>query len=444
MSETDHELPPATIALLPWGNVIEDFLDTLGISLESFCNEFTGSWMFAYVDALGRVGVRTVLICISASVVQPSRFTHRPTGCTIYMLPVPKVYRFLRRKIPGPYGRTVKQMFGEIRGSRLLLFPALAILKEVRLYLTTPLRSLARVLHDEGCQAILCQEYEYPRFDLCVLLGRLMHLPVFATFQGGDYHHSRVERLLRPLAMRASAGLIVAPQSEVQRLQALYIVSPGKVARIFTPIDVQFWSVTHCSEARAELGIRLDAQVVLWHGRISLWQKGLDILLDAWKQVCSERPGRDLRLLLVGAGQDSEKLRQRLTAMQQRNVLWVDKFIHDRATIRRYLSAGDIYVLPSRHEGFPLAPLEAMACGLPIVAADAQGIPDILAGGETSGGLIVPRNDAPALALALGRLLDDEAWRLELGRRAGHRIEASFSPEAVGMQLRTFLTNGRN
>ena len=93
MSETDHELPPATIALLPWGNVIEDFLDTLGISLESFCNEFTGSWMFAYVDALGRVGVRTVLICISASVVQPSRFTHRPTGCTIYMLPVPKVYR---------------------------------------------------------------------------------------------------------------------------------------------------------------------------------------------------------------------------------------------------------------------------------------------------------------------------------------------------------------
>src|SRR5919197_200948 len=63
-----------TIALLPWGNVLEDVLDTLGVSLETFCNEFTGSWMFGYVDALRQVGVRTVLICISARVAAPSRF----------------------------------------------------------------------------------------------------------------------------------------------------------------------------------------------------------------------------------------------------------------------------------------------------------------------------------------------------------------------------------
>src|SRR5436309_95185 len=79
------------IALLPWGNVIEDFLNNIGVSLEAFCNEFTGSWMFGYVDALRQVGVRTVLICMSDRIAVPSRFTHMPTGATICMLPVPKI-----------------------------------------------------------------------------------------------------------------------------------------------------------------------------------------------------------------------------------------------------------------------------------------------------------------------------------------------------------------
>ena len=125
--------------------------------------------------------------------------------------------------------------------------------------------------------------------------------------------------------------------------------------------------------------------------------------------------------------------------MQLRSVLWVNEFVQDRTAIRRYLSAADVYAFPSRHEGFPVALIEAMACGLPVVAADAQGVPDILEGGEASGGLVVPRNDTAALALALGRVLDDEVWSRELGKRARCRVEACFSFEAVGKQLCTFL-----
>lgn len=430
-----------TIALLPWGNVIEDFLDTIGVSLESFCKEFTGSWMFGYVNALRRVGVRTVLVCISARVAVPARFTHAPTGATICVLPAPRIFRAIRRKMLRPYGRTVKQAFGEVRGARLLLFPLLVMLREMVLYLTTPLGLLARELRREGCNAILCQEYEYPRFDACVLLGQLMHLPVFASFQGGDYQTSRLERFLRPLTVRACTGLIIPPQTEVQRVRVRYGISPAKLARIFNPIDLEVWSATDRSKARAGLGIPLDARVVVWHGRVSIRQKGLDILLDAWERVCCERTGRDLRLLLVGTGQDAEELRQRIAAMQLRGVLWMNEFVHDRAAIRHYISAADVYVFPSRHEGFPVALIEAMACGLPVVAADAQGVPDILEGGEASGGLVVPRNDTAALALALGRVLDNEVWSRELGKRARCRVETCFSFEAVGKQLRTFLLN---
>ena len=428
--------PKPAIALLHWGDLIEDFLDTIGVSFEAFCNEMTGGWMFGYIDALRLVGVRTVLFCISAHVTEPMHYTHEPTGSTICVLPAPKIYHAARRRIPNPYGWTLKEAFGEIHGVHRILLP---ILKDISPYLATPLRLLAHELRREGCQAILCQEYEYARFDACVLLGQLMRLPVFATFQGGDFQLSRLERPLRPLSLRACTGLIVATQTEVLRVQAHYGIPSTKLARIFNPMDVANWHAMDRSEARAALGIPIDAQVVVCHGRIDIHRKGLDVLMEAWERVYSDRPDRDLRLLLVGTGSDANQLRDRITTMQLQGIMWVDEYVRDRTAIRRYLSAADVYTLPSRHEGFPVAPIEAMACGLPVVATDAPGVPDILEGGEASGGLVVPRGDANALASAIGRVLDNEAWGRELGRRARCRAQECFSLESIGKQLSEFL-----
>ncbi|MGQ4646202.1 glycosyltransferase [Lyngbya aestuarii] len=266
-----------------------------------------------------------------------------------------------------------------------------------------------------------------------------MRLPVFATFQGGDFQLSRWERPLRPLSMRACAGLIVATQTEAQRVQKRYGLHPSKLAGIFNPMDVANWRAMDRSEARAELKIPLEAQVVVCHGRIEIQRKGLDILTDAWQQICRSRPDKELRLLLVGTGSDADKLRDRIDQMQLPGVIWVNEYVRDRTAIRRYLSAADVYTLSSRHEGFPVAPIEAMACSLPVVAADAPGIPDILDKGEASGGLVVPRGDAQALAEALGRVLDNPTWSRELGKLARSRAEEGFSLEAIGKQLHGFL-----
>jgi glycosyltransferase involved in cell wall biosynthesis len=64
-----------------------------------------------------------------------------------------------------------------------------------------------------------------------------------------------------------------------------------------------------------------------------------------------------------------------VVALQLLDVLWVDRFVHHRDEMRRYLSAGDVYAFPSRNDGFPTAPIEGMACGLPVVADDAQRAP---------------------------------------------------------------------
>ncbi len=437
-----------TIALLHCYDLIDDFLDSINISFETFCKEFVGSWMFGYINALKQVGVRTVLFCISARVDRPSRFTHVPTGALICVLPpsgIYHAYRAVRRKSLKAYGASEAQSFKNIQDDstlrRSLLTPVKDLAKSVGTYLSTPLGLLASELRRENCQAILCQEYEYARFDSCVLLGKLMRLPVFATFQGGDRTQSWLEVLPRQLAFRGCTGAIVATQTEIERIQAWYGIPSSKIARIFNPVDVTAWQASDRSEARAALGIPLNARVVAWHGRVEIERKGLDILLDAWQQICGERSEQDLRLILVGTGSDAEQLRQRIDEMQLNGVIWINEFVSDRTVIQRYLSAADVYTLPSRQEGFPLAPIEAMACSLAVVAADAPGVSDILEEGEVSGGLIVPRGDTRALALALGRVLDDRTWSQQLGQYGRRRAESCFSVEVIGKQLRDVLLN---
>ncbi len=443
-----HETPQAkpTIALLHCYDLIEDFSDTIGLSLEAYCKEFSCNYMFGYASALKAVGVQTVLFYISARISEPVRFINELSGIAIHVLPAPKIYRAFRALRSGR--RRMLKMDGEFsknsdisdRSNSSVLTPLKNAFSSLGTYISTPLGLLARELRSENCNAILCQSYEYARFDACVLLGKLMRTPVFATFQGGSCEpRSFVEDTLRPLALRACTGLIVAPQAERQRVLSRYKMPIAKVARIFNPLDVEAWQAIDRSEARAALNIPLDARVAVCHGRIEIHNKGLDILLEAWEQICRDRPHKDLRLLLLGTGSDANELRQRITAMQLRGVMWRDEFVNDRTVIQKYLCAADVYTLASRSEGFPIAPIEAMACKLPVVAADAPGIAEILEGGEVSGGLVVPREDAKALALALGRVLDDEIWGREMGKRARRRVEEYFSPKAIGKQLRDFL-----
>jgi starch synthase len=428
--------PRFTVALVDWTQLLEDFLDSVGVSFQAYREEMVGSWVFGYIAALRRAGVRTVLYAVSARVAVPTRVTHRPTGATICVLPASPAYRAARRHILDPYAGSVEEAVGIVHGPRRLLFAAL---KAVIPYLATPLRHLGRQVRRDRCDVILCQDYEHARFDLCLLLGRFLRLPVFATFQGGDTSISRLEQLPRPYALRAATGLIVATRSEAERIRVRYGVQPARIARVFNPLDLTQWFREGRAEARAELGIPETARVLAWHGRVQVQIKGLDLLMEVWERVCRDRPDRELRLLLIGSGSEAADLRQRMDAWRVRNIVWVDRYIYDRAVLRRYLSAADIYTLTSRREGFPVAPVEAMACGLPVIAFDAPGMPDILEGGEASGGLVVPRGDVDALASALGRALDDAAWSRTLGKRARARAQSHFSLEAVGEQLRAFL-----
>src|SRR5207244_1985743 len=106
--------PPTTqpvIALLPWGLALEDFLEPHGLTLETFCREFRGSWMFGYVEALRTVGVHALIVCLSREETAISRRVHEPSGAGVLVLPVPWIYRVLRGRMINPYGRSARSTF---------------------------------------------------------------------------------------------------------------------------------------------------------------------------------------------------------------------------------------------------------------------------------------------------------------------------------------------
>ena len=409
-------LPRHRVALLPAGDRFEDFFDKVGVTLEAFRQKQTGGWLFNYVEALGRARCDTVIIFMSARVPAALRFVHEPTGCLVSVLPSPAPHR-------------------KLRAARWRFAPKSELVRSIEAYLATSPRALSRELKELGCGVILCQEYESARFDVCVSLGRLTGRPVFATYQGAQHGHSPVEIPLRRLAMRWCSGVIIGSATERKRVQGRYRLPEHKVASIPNPLDVRRWRPRERNEARRALGFSPDRRIVIWHGRVQIERKGLDLLLAAWRQICTARSDRQPLLLLVGSGRDAEELRHGVAELPDGTVHWVDEYVHDRDRLWRYLCAADVATLPSRHEGFPVAALEAMACGLALVAADVSGVRDLLhASAGDDAGIIVPSGDAGALADALRTLIDDESLSRKLGSSA-RSVAETFSLEDVGTQL---------
>ncbi|MEU9030331.1 glycosyltransferase [Streptomyces sp. NPDC048383] len=172
------------------------------------------------------------------------------------------------------------------------------------------------------------------------------------------------------------------------------------------------------AEARAGLplpdGFGGDGPLAVCVGRLCP-QKGQDILLRAWPELLGAVP--EARLALVGDGPDGERLRR--TAPP--GVF----FAGAAADIRPWLRAADLVVLPSRWEGMALAPLEAMACGRPVLVSDVSGARESLPSGQ--GRLcLVPPEDPTALAKALGRLLAEPRLLAELGEQARQHARTDF------------------
>ncbi|WP_240111432.1 glycosyltransferase [Streptomyces sp. MUM 203J] len=177
--------------------------------------------------------------------------------------------------------------------------------------------------------------------------------------------------------------------------------------------------------ARAELlpDVAADAPVVVCVGRLCR-QKGQDVLLRAWPAVAARLP--EARLVLVGDGPSAEALRGAAPPSAV--------FAGAVADAAPWYRAADLAVLPSRWEGMALAPLEAMACGRPVLLTDVDGARESLPPGHAAH-CLVPPGDTGALAGALVRLLQRPILRQSLGRQAHRHVVTRFDVRRAGAAL---------
>lgn len=178
--------------------------------------------------------------------------------------------------------------------------------------------------------------------------------------------------------------------------------------------------------------LRVSPIQIIFVGRIHP-VKGVDTLVRAFAML---RPTESVELLLVGPDATDGALQQ-FAASNVRAPLHV-RFLGEipRAAVPSLLQRASIGVLPSRREGLPLALLEQMACGLPVVVSDIPELTDVVTHGES--GMIVPLDDVGRLADTLHVLLGDPQLRASLGKAARALVERRASTATTDELIRLY------
>jgi glycosyltransferase involved in cell wall biosynthesis len=150
--------------------------------------------------------------------------------------------------------------------------------------------------------------------------------------------------------------------------------------------------------------------------------KGLVPLLEA---VAKLRTERDVELVVIGKPREDGRVAKAIRRLDLGPVVRCVTGISDDELARNYAQA-QVAVVPSLYEGFSLPAIEAMACGVSLVATTGGALPEVV-GTDGVTGLLVPPDDPGALAGAIGRLLDDEDLRRRLGSAGRERVLGRFT-----------------
>jgi len=225
------------------------------------------------------------------------------------------------------------------------------------------------------------------------------------------------DRATRWLYQSASSHIVTAGEALRRQLVRDNGFAPERITSVPTGIDLARFRPMDRGAARRQLG--LDARASLGILATLRDWKGHDYLLDAWKRLVPRFP--DWQLLVIGDGPQ----RARLEARAGNESLGSVRFVGNQDDVPVWLNALDLFTLPSfGDEGVPQGIMQAMACGLAVVATSVGAIEEAVQRDRT--GLIVPPRDAAALADALGALMSDPARRAAMGAAGREYAMAHF------------------
>ncbi len=278
-------------------------------------------------------------------------------------------------------------------------------------------------------------------FDGSLLTPGTIRAPYVAALKGVMADEARFEsgaslrrfKLLAPLEARNARSadrVICTSMYSARKAVRAYGLQRGRMRVVPEGIDVSAWSSV--AGQGAALRSRSGRQPTILSVARQYRRKNTESLLRALVQLRVSRP--DVVLRVVGEGPELARLRALATQLRLGDAVHFIGSLEGIEALQREYAGADVFCLPSLQEGFGIVWLEAMAAGLPIVAARAGATPEVAPHEEVS--LLVAPDDDAALAVALERLLADDGLRRKLGE-AGARRWRSYDWSSVA---RVFLS----
>jgi glycosyltransferase involved in cell wall biosynthesis len=281
------------------------------------------------------------------------------------------------------------------------------------------IRELKSLVEEQRIEILHCHEPKSRLYGAVV--SRMTGVPMVATHHlwTGQNLRTRLVEVI-DAAVLHSCQRVVAVSSSVAESMRRVLISSSRIEVIPNGIDLSvFKDSQQNSELRASLGIPPGVPVIGAVGRLDI-QKAHERLIEAARKVTDA--GEDAIYLIVGEGVERPRLESLVRNLGLSDRVFLPGY---RSDIKPFLAIMDLFVLPSRREGTPMALLEAMAMRKPVVATAVGGVPDVLTDGID--GIMLPESGVGGLSDALLMLLRDPALARQIARSGRRRVENEFS-----------------
>jgi glycosyltransferase involved in cell wall biosynthesis len=242
-------------------------------------------------------------------------------------------------------------------------------------------------------------------------------------------------RIEREILERANCIVATSPQ-EQEILRSL-VSTRGQIEVIPCGTDTTNFRLTSKAQARTKLKLDSREKVILYVGRFDE-RKGIETLVRAFALLKSHDL-QNLKLIIVGGssenmpdGDEKKRIEHIVNELGlQESTVFAGRIGHDILPL--YYTAADVCVIPSHYEPFGLVAIEAMACGVPVVASNVGGLKFTIIPEET--GLLVEPKDVEAFAEGIQRILFDDLWVRKMRKQASANVNQRFSWTGVAIQL---------
>lgn len=249
------------------------------------------------------------------------------------------------------------------------------------------------------------------------------NLSRISRIKGISGENSFLMPFIEKRCVKCADKIISVSKFTKKQIVETYDINPEKINVIYNGIELKEQTFTEekLEELKKQFSIP-QKPVILFVGRVDDHRKGLDLLLRSFKNVLEKIDGI---LLVVGKGDQTEARTFAISLGIQDNVFFTG--FADESTLKKCYTLCDVYVVPSRLEGFGLTILDAMAAGKPIVATKVGAIPEILRDKEN--GILVYLNDIEGMSNAICTFLQDRTLAKNIGERNTSYVKENFSWE---------------